>query len=48
MTPCMPATKFCTIVGHASFQTAGRMGPSTSERSNFGDFFGNTAADMNS
>jgi hypothetical protein len=25
---------FCSIVGHASFQTAGPMGPSMSERSN--------------
>jgi hypothetical protein len=26
---------FCTIVGHASFHTAGTMAPSTIERSNF-------------
>jgi hypothetical protein len=28
---------FCSIVGHASFQTAGPMGPSTMDRSNFLD-----------
>src|SRR5262245_50150442 len=33
MTPCSPAIAFCSIVGHAIFQTAGPMGPSTSERS---------------
>ena len=38
MTPCSPAITFCSMVGHASFQTAGPMGPSMSDRSN-GDFF---------
>ena len=28
---------FCSIVGHASFQTAWPMGPSTMDRSNFLD-----------
>ena len=31
---------FCSIVGHARRQTAGPMGPSTIERSNFCDFLG--------
>jgi len=31
---------FCSIVGHASFQTAPRIGPSTMERSNALPFFG--------
>src|SRR5262245_7463992 len=35
MMPCSPAMTFCSIVGHASFQTAWPMGPSTMERSNF-------------
>src|SRR5262245_12902948 len=34
MMPCKPAMMFWSIVGHASRQTAGPMGPSTSERSN--------------
>src|SRR5688500_4984229 len=34
MMPCSPAITFCSIVGHASFQTAGPMGPSTIDRSN--------------
>jgi hypothetical protein len=29
---------FCSIVGHASRQTAGPIGPSTIDRSNFLDF----------
>src|SRR5258705_3561693 len=33
MIPCSPAMMFWSIVGHASFQTAGTMGPSMSERS---------------
>src|SRR5438105_2226009 len=33
MIPCRPAMTFWSIVGHASFQTADTMGPSTSERS---------------
>src|SRR5258705_2110843 len=33
MIPCRPAMMFWSIVGHASFQTAGTMGPSMSERS---------------
>ena len=32
-TPWIPAITFCSIVGQASFQTAGAMGPSTIERS---------------
>src|SRR5687767_7528969 len=35
MMPCSPAMMFCSIVGHAIFQTAGPMGPSTIDRSNF-------------
>src|SRR5687768_18355624 len=35
MIPCSPAMMFCSIVGHASFHTAGPMGPSTIDRSNF-------------
>ena len=35
--PCIPAMTFCSIVGHASFQTAWPMGPSTMDRSNFLD-----------
>ena len=35
MIPCRPAMTFCSIVGHARRQTAGPMGPSTIERSNF-------------
>ena len=31
--PCSPPMMFCSIVGHASFQTAGAIGPSTIERS---------------
>ena len=31
---------FCSIVGHASFQTAGRMGPSTRLLSKDLPFFG--------
>src|SRR3982074_2046192 len=31
--PCNPPTIFVSIVGHASFHTAGRSGPSTMERS---------------
>src|SRR3970282_1148679 len=34
MMPCSPAITFCSIVGQARRQTAGRMGPSTIERSN--------------
>src|SRR6266545_3152965 len=33
MIPCRPAMTFWSIVGHASFHTAGTMGPSMSERS---------------
>ena len=33
--PCNPPMMFCRTVGHAIFQTAGPMGPSTMERSNF-------------
>src|SRR5215468_7296052 len=33
MIPCRPAMTFCSIVGHASFQTADTMGPSISDRS---------------
>src|SRR5262245_55621968 len=33
MMPCSPAMMFCSMVGHASFQTAGPIGPSTRERS---------------
>src|SRR5687768_15527495 len=35
MMPCSPAITFCSIVGHARRHTAGRMGPSTMDRSNF-------------
>src|SRR5512139_3533253 len=35
MMPCRPAMTFCSMVGHASFQTAEASGPSTIERSNF-------------
>src|SRR5688500_6283673 len=34
MMPCRPAMTFCSIVGHARRQTAGRRGPSTIDRSN--------------
>src|SRR5688572_33228075 len=34
MIPCSPAMMFWSIVGHASFHTAGPMGPSTIDRSN--------------
>jgi hypothetical protein len=37
MMPCSPAMTFCSIVGHASFQTAWPIGPSTMDRSNFLD-----------
>ena len=33
MIPCSPPMMFVSIVGHASFQTAGASGPSTIERS---------------
>src|SRR6266540_7370135 len=33
MMPCSPAMMFCSIVGQASRQTAGPIGPSTMERS---------------
>src|SRR5690606_22837746 len=32
--PCKPPIRLCNMVGQASFQTAGRMGPSTIDRSN--------------
>src|SRR5216110_1709487 len=35
MIPCSPAIAFCSIVGHARRHTAGTIGPSTIERSNF-------------
>src|SRR5688500_17561762 len=35
MMPCRPAMMFCSIVGQASRQTAGPIGPSTMDRSNF-------------
>jgi hypothetical protein len=43
MMPCSPAMMFCSIVGQASLNTAGPMGPSTIERSNFLDFDGGDA-----
>ena len=47
MTPCRPATRFCSIVGQASFQTAGLMGPSMRERSNGEAFLAGAGPDMN-
>ncbi len=46
ITPCRPATRFCSIVGHASFQTAGLMGPSMRERSNGEAFFAGGGTDI--
>src|SRR5690348_7306165 len=40
MMPCSPAMTFCSMVGHASFHTAGPMGPSTMDRSNLWGFAG--------
>src|SRR5262245_34823392 len=46
MTPCSPATTFCSIVGQASFHTAGLIGPSMRERSNGEDFLAGAGADI--
>src|SRR6186713_2295189 len=46
MMPCNPAMMFCSIVGQASRQTAGPIGPSTIDRSNVLDFTPGTATEM--